>query len=291
MSEADAGSTRVVELWSRAFTGTTWFGLVLGAHPSSFSLGNPQRAWERFVEHGPATCRVHYGTCPFWGQLADLGPAQDEFLSAIRTVSGATTLVLYRPSGAPWRNQLDDGAFGELVRVEIIRDVRARMASWKRRNPSETVATALAGPMRSIEPRADTVALRHERLAVDGDHVVTEASRLTGLALDESALTYWRHGPHPAHGNGITNATCRWFDQRSQESGADQLGSLYLEYLDRLDSGRGYGFIDDRWTTELNRYERWLIDERHGAQQEALGYERDQFPAAEVETFRRLGGS
>lgn len=65
-----------------------------------------------------------------------------------------------------------------------------------------------------------------------------------------------------------------------------ELDPLYLNYLEGLERGNEPKFIDDRWQTELNRYDLFVIDVFGGRMNAAANYQRDQFTASELDEFR-----
>lgn len=278
---------RVVVVESQAFTGSTWFSYVLASHERAFSLGNPAKAWDLFSRRPATTCRIHYASCPLWADIAQRDPSQHEFIATIREVAKASTLVLYRPTDPVFVDQIDNGVHGQVVRVEIIRDVRQRYASWKRRNPDTGVAQAIAGPFspsivsRPVDPTSGSshrskITLRHEAMVSDPQLVVEAAQELTGLDFDKTALAYWRHAHHPAHGNGVTHATVRHF-QNPHANGEVALDPVYLDYLASVERGEPARFDDNRWESSVTAYELFVLDLALGDFNEAHGYQRDKF--------------
>lgn len=276
----------IVDIRSRAFTASTWFGYVLGSHERSLFLGNPERAWQLFTELGPRTCRVHYGQCDFWPLVSAQEPTSDTFLQTLLGVSGCDRLVVYNGGTGRFVAEIDSGQHGDLVVVEIIRDVVERYASWKRRNDG-TVLEAVRGPLGQAGGTATSpsaarmrhVQLRHEVLAADASAVTAAASDITGLAFDDSALAYWRHEQHPAHGNGVTHATCRHF--QNPEANSTPLAPVYLRYLADVEAGAAPRFSDDRPGLEISDYERFVLDHFVGQYNESQGYVRPAFTDAQ----------
>ena len=284
---------RLVVVHSAAFTGSTWLCYVLASHERSFSLGNPGIAWDLFQDRRAATCRVHYHTCEFWKEVSRRDPDAENFLATIADVSGCSTLVLYNPRDEPFLSQIADGSLArEVVRTRVIRDIRPRYASWKRRNTDKTVIDAVDGFLASDRFQTPSevderllIDLRHESLSTDRDYVVAQAASLTGLDMQDDAVCYWTYDHHPAAGNGVTHATCRHF--QNPEKQGQELDDVYLRYLKGVEEGTDFRFDDDRWQNEVSDYERFIIDVVAGEMNQDNGYERDSFSLDQRETWGR----
>ena len=274
---------RIVVVQSAAFTGSTWLCYVLASHEKAFSLGNPGIAWELFQERRAGTCRIHYQKCEFWKEVDRRDPSAENFLETIIDVSGCSTLVLYNPRHEPFLSQIADGSLArDLVRTRVIRDIRQRYASWKRRNKDKTVIDAVGGFLTSAKFQKPSdvdengiVDLRHELLSTDRNYVVEQAASLTGLDMKDDTVCYWKYNHHPAAGNGVTHTTCRHF-QNPEKQGQD-LDEVYLRYLEGVENGTDFSFDDDRWKSEVTKYEMFVIDIVAGEMNQENGYERDRF--------------
>jgi hypothetical protein len=52
---------------------------------------------------------------------------------------------------------------------------------------------------------------------------------------------------------------------------------VYLRYLEGVENGTDFSFDDDRWKSEVTKYEMFVIDIVAGEMNQENGYERDRF--------------
>ena len=275
----------VVVVQSAAFTGSTWLCYVsresregvLSGKPG-YRLGSlsgaPRREPAASTTRSASSGRKSTAATPTlrvsWRRLVD--------------VSGCSTLVLYNPRHEPFLSQIADGSLArEVVRTRVIRDVRQRYASWKRRNKDKTVIDAVGGFLTSAKfqkpsdvDESGIVDLRHELLSTDRNYVVEQAASLD-RSRHEGRRRVLLEIQSPSGGGERGDAHHLPTLSEPGEAGAGAGWGLPSLSRRRVEKGTDFRFDDDRWESEVSEYERFVIDVVAGEMNQANGYERDAF--------------
>ncbi len=286
----------VVAARALSYSGTTWMNLVLGSHAKAFTLGPPDIAWGLRHKGFEGANLVWKEKDTFWRGFDKYWDRQSNFLIALAQYAKVTHLFMDGPSAAFSQEVLSDPGLHVLHPV-YVRDGRAISASYARRNRDRGyLASILPGGWMYNSFRAlshnsgasPAQVIRYEDSVARPLEFLEKMGRYLNLEYTPDALRFWAHDHHITSGNQGTIATLRLakglpIDHFESET-------FYREQLARMERDHLAGFIDDRWDEELSRLERFYFDILLGADNQALGYARDQFSPEEVRDLLEMHG-
>jgi hypothetical protein len=277
--------TKIYIVWAVSFTGATWVSLVLGSRPEVLAIGNPERALQRVRDDPDDACRIHRAQCPLWPAFAAEWDGKGNMFERLARFADKDALVLRNPKP----NVLDDltSAGCCISHVVIVRDMRPLLASWMRKNPGNDIVQAIDDwgfnaartTQRHIE-RPGAVAIRHDLASADPDYLYVKLTEATGLAYGPEQGRFWEHDHHIVAGNGGTMRTVIAWQQEESHNQA-----FYADFIDRAAREGETKFRDERWRTELDRYELYVIDRCFSEYQKKAGFECDSFAGDEEREF------
>lgn len=270
---------RVVHLLAPAFSGATWFSLMLGAHSEVFGTGELYKIfdWER------PSCTVHGEGCPFWSGFEEC--ARSDLLSRIAARSGRSTILVTNS-----RKQLDGvSVLPPDVQVRylwLVRDGRAVTASMLRKQAVSGMSAAVNDWARAIRKHQrflrtiaseDHLTLRYEDAVEDPTAMLGRVCAFLGLEFEPAMLWFWEHPQHYIGGNRGTLLSM--LRQRGDDTApvliSSEQASVFdwqkdLEYYRSVDVTDR--FVDHRWMTELSAWQKLVFRVRAGRLNRRLGY-------------------
>lgn len=301
MSAADAATVVVANVHSLSFTGTTWLNILMGSHPTCFTLGPPDRAWRMDADDAAEACIVHRADCEFWPRFLRGYDRDRNYFVQLAEASGCRIVVLNNPTPALAERELDHPSV-DVRHVTLVRDGRAVLASLLRQVPDryasayDAVRGWLEPALRSLEtlvpPDAGhSLFLRFEDAARDPRAALDRIGELLGIHYPENALRYWEHTHHLAAGNwGAVSVLRRLQGLAGLEDWNETLPPFYDEIAERTRAHPEQVHVDDSWTGVLGRDDRIAYDYLVGELHAAVGYERDRFTVGEITAFLRAHG-
>jgi hypothetical protein len=248
----------VVNVCCTAYSGGTWFNLMLGSHPDGFSIG--EMKWLRRMNE--PTCTLHGRECPIWSRF-DLNGDENPFLQLHR-ITGKRFLAVNQ-SRKFLVHQRDPRIKSKFV--HFVRDGRAVMASILRKysnRPAWKVARLWAHNIRrnarliARQPQADTCMLNYEALKADPARQLQKVCDAIGMPFVSGMTEYWNHEHHYIGGNRGTLLSL--VQKRNDRVAVDQLQNAEplagsrkgpqwdMNYYAGADPTK---FVDERWKKEL----------------------------------------
>ncbi len=198
---SDSKPLTAVNIFSVSYSGSTWLNMLLGSHPSIFSIGEIKA----ILRFNRPFCSFHGENCPLWSQF--VYPGGDNSFRQIQQMTGLDILVANN-SRKLLHEERETGIRPRFI--HLIRDGRAVTASYLRKHPCDTVWTAARRWAHDVrrnkrlmrrQPKADVTTVHYERLVDDTE---TEMRRLCAwlqIDFDPRQLEYWKHIDHLLGGN------------------------------------------------------------------------------------------
>lgn len=283
-------SVTLVNVDALSYSGTTWLNLLLGSHNDTLHIGPPARLWSLRDQGFEGACLVHGKDCPFWKGFGEIWDPQRNFFLALREYSGKSIFLM---DNAP-PDFLEEAGGDERVHVKkarYIRDGRAITASYARRTETNYLRSILPSAwffssFQAIPGLRKLTAsgipyFHYEKIVEDQGEFLDKAGEWLGVEYGTSALRFWEYDHHVTSGNGGPIGMV--ISHSAQNKNVSASTDLYQVELDRLRREPDKAFNDNRWVDQLSTTDRFWFDHLMGAQNEALGYQRDHFSQVEVD--------
>jgi len=285
-------TVKVVVVNSLSYTGTTWLNVIIGCHERAFSLGPPDRVWNMLQvgkEDGKKACLVHGDQCKFWPCFFEDYKKDENFFVQLSGFSHKDIIVTNNPLPQGAGSELHDSAI-MVKSINLIRDGRALMASYMRKNKGSSAIDAIANFLYPSfhdfyfdENNPDILCLRYEDVLQSKQEGLVAIGGYLGVFYEMNALKFWEYEHHITSGNQGTIACIKFGqdipvpDFRSRE--------FYEKQFLEMKAGKDTNFNDERWRHELSRRELFLFDLLCGDENQHFGYKRDQFSLNEISGF------
>lgn len=295
-------SVTVVHIRSLSYSGTSWLNLVLGCHEDSIAFCSLDRLWE--IAQGEISipwqvvhtkladpCLVHGEQCDFWPAFLNSYKVDQNLFVALANYSGKKFIITNNLIPTLAGSQLDDPAV-TVKEIQFVRDGRALVASYLRKNPDKAFIEGITGFLQtsfsSFEYDNDALrlCLRFEDMTAEPKLHLQQISRFLGLDYSENSLHYWKWKHHLTGGNPGTIALLRLAE------GLDIMPfegeDFYRAQFSRTTENGPQTFKDERDKNAISRANLFLFDCLAGADNARFGYQRDQFSPQEKQEFGAL---
>lgn len=252
-ARAVMSAVSVIDLRSLSYTGTTWINLLVGCHPSVFTLGPPQRAYAALDGDLDAAkvCRAHGKACSFWPSLIESWHCDSEsqvngLYSHIARQSSSTHVVTNNPFVDP-RGLADLQAEAvEIFQFSVVRDVRALVCSHKARHETSVTESAQwVARHASLVPEDVRLRLTYEDVRGQPSRALSAIGAHIGLDYSPDAHRFWEFEHHPVGGNsGPVGQLRSGQPQRvsSPSNWSEQLSTDDLKTIQRI-----AGHVHEAW--------------------------------------------
>lgn len=259
-SRAEARSLETVAFMCGAgHSGSTLFGLMLGAHPRVFYAGEAKKSLFLGDESKPRkkrVCKLCGESCPVWSRVP---PADPDVHATLARLTGRP-VVVDSSKDIAWieRHQSVLSARGVAVRLFFVqRDGRAVVASRLRKYPETSAAEHARAWVTQLEAcRAlasrfpgGALVVRYESLCLRPAEEIARAAAHLGLEVCPEMTEPWLAEQHPIGGNSGT----QWLLTRAPAAGGERPAVLGLGERTRAyyaEHPRAI-VLDERWRREL----------------------------------------
>jgi len=289
-SREAAGPVVVVVIRSLSYTGTTWINTLLGCHRQAFALGPPDRIIAMSEEGWQDACRVHGRQCTFWPAFqASYDPSENFYLQLARA-AGRRFIIINNPLADTKASRDLKHPDIVLKHVAVVRDGRAACRSFVRNTPGTDFHHAVtrwfqaAAERFAFDPQdPDVLCVRYEDVVGDQFAAIRKFGEHVGLRYPDNFHRFWEFDHHLTSGSASMTGMIRRFQLGKEFKGARH--DFYEGEYARLREQPEKPVFDERWKEELGRRELFLFDYCCGVINEAWGYPRDRFSAAEFAEF------
>ncbi len=280
-----ASDILLINVLSTSFSGSTWLASLLGAHPRAFVVGEI----DSMTRSGVPLCTLHGSDCPVWSKF-DPASTENPYLQIAR-IAGKRVLVITNTRKFLVRQR------GLNTRwVLLVRDGRAVAASAMRKDARLTVWRAARSWASSLRKKQRLLAAQDPRhtLVVGFEALLNHLERdLPGvcdrlsLTFDPAMLEYWKVQSHYLGGNPGSmstiareqnlnelhyqsrNASPTRMDLGGQSATLTDNRQIDLDFYKKADPRH---FADERWRTELSRWQLRVFGLAAGRLNRQLGY-------------------
>ena len=272
---------KVIKVNALSYSGTTWINLMLGSHPSVFTLGPPEDVWKS----APAfdeVCLIHGESCSFWRGFANQWGEGDNLLLSLAEYAGVSHILFDSPSPEFLKSEMDHPDI-EIIELWYTRDARAITASYSRKNPQLDYVDTIAPDgwfyhsfMNFESPSSETSEhfVKYEDVVAEPLESLQRIGRLLGLEYDESHLRFWEHDHHITCGNAGPIAMIKTHTGIPVDTSSIELKTYVENYENAREQGAGV-YLDERWKDLLDERELARFDRLLGQKNATLGYPRD----------------
>lgn len=249
-------STTVVNLVCSAHAGATWLGLLLGAHPEIFCIGESGN----IPRDRQPTCMIHGPTCPVWSRFQGDSP-ENSFAQAAR-LSGRRIVVAKNAEAhevvtAPGQPPI------VVKLVHLLRDGRAVMASVLRKYPDRPPRRAARQWAHEIRKAQRVIRgfdaphvhrMHYEQLASNTEAELRRLCEFIGLPYNPAMMTPWSDDLHYLGGNlgtlySIAQKRGVELPPDPRETEREKFNPNWdLPFYRRQDPSK---LIDERWKREI----------------------------------------
>ena len=271
------GKILVVNVTAVSFSGSTWLNLMLGSHPEAFSVGELKKV----LEYEKPVCSIHGEPCPLWSQFNH--PSDENPFLQLSRLSGKRVLIVNKSRKfLPFQKHPQiESRF-----IHLVRDNRAVLASFLRKNPQMTtlgVSWWLAHDLRRNlrlhrrQPAKHVIHVQYEKLQQDPEAELRRLCDFLGISYDPAMLEFWKPEHHFIAGNrGTLFGMLRKGEQsvapeQALVASPDDGQKWEVSQYRKVDAAR---FEDERWKSELTDKQLRIFDLIAGRINRRFGYPR-----------------
>jgi hypothetical protein len=235
-------------------------------------------------------CAVHRDNCCFWPGFARQWQQDQNLILQLAQYSGKKCFVVNNPRTPDALAVLNHDRI-KLTHFSLQRDLRALAASYIRKNPGKDIGGALndwlitaTRTMLADFHRRDAQRIRYEHVSTRQKHLAEILTKHTGISYGNGQLRYWEKESHVVTGNAGTIGTIRSFHGLDEKRQLD----VYSSFMEKINKGDDISFADERWRSELNEFDLYVIDRYVGYFNSRMGYERNLFDTAAKKRFKSM---